>query len=724
MKRTTLIGVIGLATLSACSDGHEQYGSMQAALESRDPETTAVDPTGEEPATQDPTGEPATQDPDDDPTGTEGEPEAPRDPFGEPILGEEAPDNPEPPRLDPPRVPGGAEAFEADEPLFAKFIGGDIRGGGKTVPLSAGGLIKKYQAPKGGNPDQISAGNGKLKEVDIVHLGGNDSGTPPLIVTAGGTGSVGVLSSFRSLNVGAAPTHLNNSPKLVGHDHQLLVLAPGGDKNNYHLLVSGRIRQQQLWLSTWRVATDGSFEHLHTLGYGDSVGVDVAKYGMTYRTLGSDNSQRFQLVTPIVHSGDRLRVVTWEVNAQSGHITGKYQTPNTSEQAASDTEVSAVFNLGDGRTDPHVVVAMRNRSAQLNHSTWTVDSAGVPSFQNSSNSGRTIRSGNPVTTRADNFAIAGVNHSGHVAASVRNGSLSLGVWEDADCVDGVCTFVPLSVANDTFDSDPNTPGVQQPPQFTPQPQTANVFLRDPVADEDLFVSNPDTVQAIASIRKVMVTIVTLDAVRDGEVSLDDIVTVSEAAANVNGNASAMNLQPGEQISLRNLLYGNMMVSAGDATWAISEYVAGSINNMLTRMNNKAFALGLTNTFHCQRGTVFSSVSYSTARDQTALWETMHDDPLFIEFAGEELRDVCGEVNGQPFCHGSGQNPPPMTNNSMFNYPNMDGYKTGGGGGKCQDIPQYATTPTCPSGGCLAMQTTRVMTVHDAVHVPPSPRRLA
>jgi D-alanyl-D-alanine carboxypeptidase len=70
----------------------------------------------------------------------------------------------------------------------------------------------------------------------------------------------------------------------------------------------------------------------------------------------------------------------------------------------------------------------------------------------------------------------------------------------------------------------------------------------------------------------------------------------------------------------------MMVSAGDATWAISEHVAGSLANMVTRMNNKANQLGMTSTLHCQEGVVFSGVAYSTARDQARLWESVHDDP--------------------------------------------------------------------------------------------------
>ncbi|MEN9581091.1 MAG: hypothetical protein RJA70_4100, partial [Pseudomonadota bacterium] len=83
-----------------------------------------------------------------------------------------------------------------------------------------------------------------------------------------------------------------------------------------------------------------------------------------------------------------------------------------------------------------------------------------------------------------------------------------------------------------------------------------------------------------------------------------------------------------------------------------------------------------------------------------------DDELFLEFAGEESRLVCGTVNNAQVCHPAPQ-AQPMLNNSLFNYPNIAGYKTGGGGGKCQDLQQYANTPSCPTGGCMSVQTTRI-----------------
>ena len=268
--------------------------------------------------------------------------------------------------------------------------------------------------------------------------------------------------------------------------------------------------------------------------------------------------------------------------------------------------------------------------------------------------------------------------------------------------EGGCQYAPSNISDNLQDLNPAGKGIQQP---VPAITTLRALVRDPLYEDDLFTKNPDTEQAIASVRKVMVTILALDAVADGLVSLDDDVTVSAAAAGVNGTgASVMGLQEGEVISLRDLLYGNMMVSAGDATWAIAEYIGGSVDGMVDLMNLKATELGMASTSHCQEGNTFSNVAYSTARDQARLWESVYDDPQFVEFAGAADKDVCGTLPGNvEICHPA---IPPMTKN-MTVYPKLDGYKTGGGGGLCTSIKAFDAIPTCVSGGCLAVQATRL-----------------
>ena len=117
------------------------------------------------------------------------------------------------------------------------------------------------------------------------------------------------------------------------------------------------------------------------------------------------------------------------------------------------------------------------------------------------------------------------------------------------------------------------------------------------------------------------------------------------------SSAASDVYKRQVITLRNLLYGNMMVSGGDATWAIAEHVGGSVAGMVTLMNSKATALGMNNTFHCQEGTTFSNTAYSTARDQAILWESVYNDPQFLEFAGAFSKDVCGTLPGDvEICH--------------------------------------------------------------------------
>jgi D-alanyl-D-alanine carboxypeptidase (penicillin-binding protein 5/6) len=557
-------------------------------------------------------------------------------------------------------------------------------------------------------PNQIGMSGAKLREVDVVHVGGQGGSKPPLIVSAVGTGAAGILSSFRSQNVGAVPTHLHDSVRLLGHDHRLLALTPRSQpKADYQVVLSGRLNQGVLWLTSFRVHADGELEQLHSVGYGSNVNVEVERYAMAHRDLELNGQERFQIVTPILYDDGRQRLVTWEVDGQTGQIVGKFHSVSALPTARSDSDLSVSFSAGTATVAPHFVVTARaENQGRLNQTLWRVTNAGVPNLLGSASSGRNIQNSANVSLPVQNLVSVPVNETGHVTATVNNGQLRLDVWEDSACLDGTCQWGPLNVSNSTRDVAPNVPGVQQ--ANAPNPVTQNVLLRDPLTDIDMFASSPDLVQAIASVRKVMVTIVALDAVRSGDIDLDDEVTVSAAAANVNNtNASSMGLVAGEKISLRNLLYGNMMVSAGDATWAISEYVAGSLDNMITLMNNKAFALGMTNTFHCQRGTTFSAVSYSTARDQARLWESVYQDELFLEFAGRNQQNVCGTVSGQPLCHAAINAVPPMSNPAMSTYPNMDGYKTGGGGGKCTDIPQYVNTPSCASGGCLAVQSTRL-----------------
>ncbi|MCB0116041.1 MAG: D-alanyl-D-alanine carboxypeptidase, partial [Caldilineaceae bacterium] len=538
-----------------------------------------------------------------------------------------------------------------------------------------------------GTPGDKVPPSGDVREVDVAHLGGTGNPTAPIVITVAGSGDAGKLSSWRLGQQTDAPVHLQDGPQMWGFNHQLHVLTPESQaKLNRQMLLSARILDGDLWLTTWRVNDDGVFEKLDTRGYGANAApeVNVVHYDIAHRQLAwTVDEKRLQVATPVLHKNGMLRLITWEVDGLTGVITGKYDGGDIGADASPVSDLSVVFNPGDDEVNPHYAVSLTTDIESLTTYFFDVSTAGQPKLRGVAQSGRDIRNNNSFVQKARNLVTAPLADTGIVSAlDDQSGSLRMHTWETlrGACPGPQedCLYQLSNISHEGWDQDLNTLGVQL---AQPALTTIRALLRDPRYDADLFAVNADVVQAIASVRKVMVTIVALDAVKAGDVSLDDVVTVSAAAANVNNSgASVMGLEEGERITLRNLLYGNMMRSAGDATWAISEHVAGNLDNMVTRMDAKAAQLGMSNTQHCQQGTVFSSVAYSTARDQAILWESVYNDPLFLEFAGASSQDeVCGLMpNDWPLCHPPVQ---PMTK-GMTQYPQLDGHKTGGGGGTC------------------------------------------
>ena len=109
----------------------------------------------------------------------------------------------------------------------------------------------------------------------------------------------------------------------------------------------------------------------------------------------------------------------------------------------------------------------------------------------------------------------------------------------------------------------------------------------------LFSKNDDLAWPPASMVKLMTVLVVMDAVAAGEVSLDDTVTVSKWAEGMGG--TQVWLAKGERFPLRALLEAVLVGSANDASVAVAEHVAGSVPDFVARMNEKAGALGLSET---------------------------------------------------------------------------------------------------------------------------------
>lgn len=105
----------------------------------------------------------------------------------------------------------------------------------------------------------------------------------------------------------------------------------------------------------------------------------------------------------------------------------------------------------------------------------------------------------------------------------------------------------------------------------------------------LYEQNADTALPPASVTKIMTLLLVMEAIDSGTVKMTDMVTVSAHAASMGG--SQVFLEEGEQMLLEDLLKSVVIASANDAAVALAEYVAGSEEAFVARMNARAAELG-------------------------------------------------------------------------------------------------------------------------------------
>ena len=135
---------------------------------------------------------------------------------------------------------------------------------------------------------------------------------------------------------------------------------------------------------------------------------------------------------------------------------------------------------------------------------------------------------------------------------------------------------------------------------------------------------------IASITKIMTLLLTFEALESGKVSLSDIVPVSEHAYHMGG--SQIWLEPGEQLTLDEMLKAICISSANDAAVAVAEFIGGSEPVFVERMNARAKELGCTDTtFSCVHG-LYDYGNVSTAEDLAKIAAACYADETYMQAA--------------------------------------------------------------------------------------------
>ena len=121
----------------------------------------------------------------------------------------------------------------------------------------------------------------------------------------------------------------------------------------------------------------------------------------------------------------------------------------------------------------------------------------------------------------------------------------------------------------------------------------SVVLLEAHTGQVLYEDNSSEKLPPASITKIMSLLLVMEAIDRGDMSLEDVITTSEHASSMGG--SQIWLEPGETMTVDELLKATVIASANDATVALGEAIAGSEEGFVAMMNEKAKSLGMNNT---------------------------------------------------------------------------------------------------------------------------------
>lgn len=202
----------------------------------------------------------------------------------------------------------------------------------------------------------------------------------------------------------------------------------------------------------------------------------------------------------------------------------------------------------------------------------------------------------------------------------------------------------------------------------------SAILIEASTGEVLYEKNADEALAPASMTKVMTLLLTMEAIENGTIKLDDMVRVSENAANMGG--SQVYLAANDEYKLEEIIKAVCIASGNDAAVVLAEAIGGSTDNFVDMMNKKARELGLTMTHFVNPYGLDADGHLTSARDMAVMARELIKHDLILKYSSiyeEYLKRPDGSsiwmVN---------------TNKLVRFYSGVDGLKTGytGNAGYC------------------------------------------
>ena len=204
----------------------------------------------------------------------------------------------------------------------------------------------------------------------------------------------------------------------------------------------------------------------------------------------------------------------------------------------------------------------------------------------------------------------------------------------------------------------------------PKLDVNTAILMDYNSGKILYELEPDLSIYPASMTKIMTSIIAFDLLKQGKINLEDQVIVSEKAWRMSQSGfSSMFIMLNDSVTIEELLKGIIIVSGNDACVTLAEGIAGTEENFVEMMNEKAEEIGLENTNFSNSSGIKDPDNYSTVKDIAIMSEYLiRNYPKYYKYF-KEIEFTWDRTGGDPIKQGN-RNP------LLYKNIGADGIKTG------------------------------------------------
>ena len=232
-------------------------------------------------------------------------------------------------------------------------------------------------------------------------------------------------------------------------------------------------------------------------------------------------------------------------------------------------------------------------------------------------------------------------------------------------------------------------------------KTPHALVMEVSTGKVLYEKDPDTRVHPASVTKVMTLLLIFESLESGKLTLDQQISTSAHAKSMGG--SQVFLEEGEKQTVETMLKCIVIASGNDAAVAMAEAVAGTEEEFVARMNEKAKTLGMENTHFVDCcGLTDSSEHYTSARDVALMsCELLNRFPQVVEYSKIWMEDITHVTN-----RGTSTFTLTNTNKLLRGFDGCDGLKTGS-----TSVAKYCLSATARRDGIRLVAA--VMTAPDS-----------